>query len=329
MHVIPNSKFEIGAFRFKGCTELTIKKSIFQYADTGILTLPASAVLKQEGALTESVQTARQFKVGDKVSIELGYDGKLRNEFKGFVKQVNFTTPAEIELEGYSWILRNKKNIKKSWRTTTLKEVLEEVVKGTEIKLHSKIPDLPLKNLVLNNASGTQVLDYLIDLLKGTLTAFFLDDVLYVGLTYMDIAETTVKYKLGWNTINDDDLKHKNKEDVKVNAVFQFKDEDGKKVEEGAGPKDATITRFEKLSAVTDKKHLKEIAEAKLRQESYDGFEGTISTHLQPFCQPGFRAEIESPRYKEKEGTYFATSVETSYGQGGGKRKVEIGIKLI
>jgi len=331
------SKITIGSHSFSGVNELKVSKSVFEYANTATISIPASAVLKQNGIKTASVQTARQFKEGDKVSIMLGYGtDNLKNEFKGFVKRINFTAPVQIECEGYSWLLRNKRNIKKSWRTTTLKEVLEEVVKGTGIKLHDKTPHLPLKNLVLNNASGTQVLDYLKDLLKGTLTACFIDDVLYCGLVYMDLTQPsssepegrTAKYRLGWNTINADSLKYRRSEDMEVNAVFQFRDEDGKLVEGGAGAGDAKVTRFEKLTSVTEKKHLVEIAEAKLRQEKYDGYEGSIETFLMPYVQPGYRAETEDPKYLERGGNYFITSVETSFGQSGGRRSVGIGIKL-
>lgn len=261
------------------------------------------------------------------MSIKLGYNGKLNQEFTGFVSRPNFTTPCQIECEGYSYLLRTKKNIKKSWKSTTLKAVLQEVISGTEIKLHAQIPDMPLKNIVINNADGLQVIEYIKGLLKGVLTAFFIDDTLYMGLAYMDLAHVTIKHRLGWNTISADDLKFKKAEDVKVKIELMFRKGSGEQVVTTAGTEGGTVKR-DTISTVTDAKHLKDIAEAKLRQENYDGYEGTISTFLVPYVQPGYRDELTDPRYQERQGNYFVEGVETNYGQSGGRRKVEIGIKL-
>lgn len=328
MTVVPNSDITIGRYRFKGVYEVTVKKSVHNYCDTAVIKVPATSFFKVAGRRqTQSQQTAKQFKKGDKVIINLGYNGNLKREFIGFVDRVNFTTPVEIECEGYSYQLRNRKNIAKSWKATTLKEVLQEVVKDTDVKLHSKIPDIPLKNIFINNASGTQVIDYLKGLLKGALTACFVDDVFYMGLTYMDLAEKTVKFQLGKNTIKDEELKYHQAEDVKVNIELQFRKEGGQQVTTSTGTKGGVVRR-DTLTAVTDEKHLKEIAQAKLLQESWNGYEGKLTAFLVPFVQPGYRAELTDPRYDERKGNYFVESTEVQYGLGGARRLSEIGIRL-
>lgn len=322
------SKIEIGKFKFKGVNGLTVTKTILEMKQTAIIKLPASSVLTQNGKrVTASVQTARQFAVGDKVRIDLAYNDNYENEFVGFVSRINLTTPVEIECEGYSFQLRKKKNIVKSWKTTTLLEVLQEVVKDTDVKLHAKIPDIPLKNLVINKASGTQVIEYLKELLKGTLTACFFDDVLYVGLKYADVTEKTVKYQLGWNTVSENELKYREAKDEEVNIEFQIREPNGKQKTISTG-KTGGVTRRETLTAVTDAKHLEDIAKAKLLQESFDGYEGSITGFLVPYAQPGYRCELTATRYKEREGNYFVVGTIVDYGLSGARRKVEIGIKL-
>jgi hypothetical protein len=321
-----NSEFQIGKYKWKGCNNVSIKKSIHEYADTAIIKLPASVVMKTNAEYV-SVQTHKQFKVGDNVKIRLGYNGKLNDEFVGFVKRVNFKMPCEIECEGYSWILRNRKNLKKSWSETTLKEVLEFLIKDTVIKLHPDIPDMPLKNIVLDNASGTEVIEHIKSLLKGVLTCFFMDDTLYMGLAYMDLAKASVKHKLGWNTIGEDDLKYREAADVKVKIEIEHRKTDGTQIVVSSGAEGGVVRR-EKVSTVTDAAKLEEIAKAKLLQESYDGYEGTFTTFLLPFVQPGYKDIVTDPRYNERQGNYFVESVETTFGTGGGRRKIQIGIKL-
>ena len=327
MAFLLGSKFIIGKYKFAGCNEVEIDKSIHEIAQKALIKLPASAVLKLGKVTTQSAQTAKFFREGDKVNIQLAYNDNYKDEFTGFVKLVNYTIPCQIECEGYSYLLRTKKNIKKSWKNTTLKEVLQEVVSGTEIKLHPQIPDIPLKNIAINNATGLEVVEYIKGLLKGALAAFFIDDTLYMGLTYMDLAQTTVKHQLGYNTITADNLKYRKAEDVNVKIEFLFRKGNGEQVVTTAGT-DGGVVKRDTISTITDVKHLKEIADAKLLQENYDGYEGDITTFLVPYVQPGYRDELTDKRFAEREGNYFVESTKTTFGQGGGRRKVQIGVKL-
>ncbi len=319
------SRFRIGDFRWKGVTDVQISKSIHSYRDTAVITLPARAVLGET-----RVVTADQFAVGQPVEIDLGWNGNLRNEFRGFVSRVNWSEPCHIECEGFSWLLRNRKNIKKFWATTTLREVLSEIVEGTEgegIELHESIPTIPLKNLYANNASGTQIIDYLKGLFNGVLTVYFVDNVLYAGLTYTDAVRETVRYRLGWNTMPADKLKFRRADEVEVNVEIKYRNEEGKLITTSAGVPGG-VTRTDQVSAVTDVTTMEKVAEAKLRQESYDGYEGLIETLLVPYVQHGYRAEVEDPRYGERGGVFFVESVDTAFGVFGTRRAVGVGIQL-
>jgi len=330
MHAILNSSIQIGKLKpIIGVNDVVIHESVKDYVNTCVIKLPPSALMKNLGTqIFESVQTARQIKVGDEVIVSLGYNGVLRKEFVGFVTQPNLTTPAQIECEGFSYLLRKKKNIKASWGETDLVTVLKKVVDGTGIKIHPKTPAIPLLNLVINNASGIQVLDYLKDLLKGTITFCFIEDVLYGGLTYIDIAEKTVKYIEGWNTIDANALKFHRAEDVAVKIEFKFKGGDALSrdpVIEGTGD---GIVRRDTVSVTDSPKWLKEMAKAKLLQETYNGYEGSINAFLVPYCRAGYRIEYKSPHFKERSGVYFCAGVTTTFGMGGARRVPELDLKL-
>lgn len=328
MYYILKSEFTIGNYRFRGCNECEISKSVWEYQDKAIIKLPTSAVLKQNGIRTQSVQTAMTFKVSDKVSIKLGYAGyDLQTEFEGFVSRINYKTPCEIECEGYSYLLRTQKNIVAKWQKTTLKQVLQKTIEGTEITLHKDIPDVPLNNIAINNATGIQVIDYLKGLLKGALTVCFFGKELYAGLAYMDITQAQVKHRLNYNTINSDNLKEHRADEVKVTVQIEYRKGSGEQVTVETGQKGG-IVRKDTISAVTDTKAIKEIAEAKLKREQYNGYEGDFSTFLIPFCQPAYTSQLTDKKYTERGGKYFVESTKTTFGQGGGRRTIQIGIKL-
>lgn len=76
-----------------------------------------------------------------------------------------------------------------------------------------------------------------------------------------------------------------------------------------------------------DAAELKTLAREELKRYSFDGYRGKITTFLLPYALPGGVASIEDKVYNERSGDYFIESVETSFGTGGGRRVVEIGIK--
>ncbi|MBL0144937.1 MAG: hypothetical protein IPP48_03425 [Chitinophagaceae bacterium] len=61
---------------------------------------------------------------------------------------------------------------------------------------------------------------------------------------------------------------------------------------------------------------------------SYDGYEGKITSFLQPFCQHGWKAGLTDKSFPERSGDYLITSVEVTYGMSGARRTVELGEKI-
>jgi hypothetical protein len=168
-----------------------------------------------------------------------------------------------------------------------------------------------------------------------------------LGLDYKSLPKfpqkPNVKYRLGWNVIKDNDLKLRQakNQDVTVHYIGEKKDGTKEKViVNGKGrTRDHVVTttgaagasgetQVIKTHAVTDTASLTKMAEAKHLQLSYDGYEGKITTFLQPYSEPAYKAAIEDLRYPERSGNYLVESVETTYGTGGARRKVGIGLKL-
>lgn len=331
------TRYEIGDYKFKGSIRTNIRRSMHSYKDTASITLPSTAVLRSDYIDIPSRQTAKQFKVGDYAEIFAGYDGEFYREFVGFISRINYTQPVELELEGYSYPLRYNSNVTKSWANTTLKQVLETVIasanesidptKAPLIELHEDVPHVPLKNIVINDASGTQVLDYLKGVFKGILNVFFIDNKLYAGLSYADVVRQTVKYSLNYNTIGANNLKLHRKEDVEVEVNLKFRNDAGEQIVTTTGVPGG-IKRTDRITAITSEEIVKQVAEAKLLQESFDGYEGSINCFLIPYCQPGYRAEILDYEYSERQGNYFVESTTVEISENGGRRTVELGLKL-
>lgn len=330
MFVQLNCKIEIEKkdgkkLSFTAMNHCEIERSIYTLGSTAKIRIPASARLCRGGDQpSESVQTAKQFERGDKISISLGYDGKLENEFRGFIFRVNFTTPLEIECEGYEFMLRRPAEVK-VFKSTSLKDLLSWAIAGTGISLSKNIPDLTLTNYTIG--AGKRMLDVVQEVKdKYLLEAYFIDDMLYVGLSYVpDYGQ--VKYSLGVNTIKDNELKYRNADDVKFKIKAVWVKKDNTKIEAHVGDSDGQVrTIF--LSQINSKEELEKLAEQEIKKYKYSGYEGKITTFLQPFSKPGMRAVITDPMYSEKDGTYYVTSVKVTFSRQGARRINEIGIKI-
>ncbi|KAA6339873.1 hypothetical protein EZS27_012238 [termite gut metagenome] len=313
-------EIKIGSVSFQSVHNVQIKRSIYNLAGTAIIKVPVTAVLKQSGEPPAHIETANAIKVGDKVEIKSGYDGTLHTEFIGYVKRLNYKVPLEIECEDEYYKTRFI-NCVFSKKETSLKQCLNAVLTGIQMGV---ITDLTLKNFVINNKPGSWLLGYL-KKEYGLIAFFDINGKLYAGKAN-DVKGETVKYRLRENVINDDELKYQSAEDIKlkVKAICYYKDGtkiEGEIGEEGGEQK--TLYYYD----VKDAGELKALAGEELKRYSYTGYRGKITTFLFPYALPGMVASIDDPVYNERGGEYFIEGVETSFGTGGGRRKIEIGIK--
>ena len=317
----------IGAFK-KPIKPFSVewKRSIDSFSDSCSIKVPGVARLKTVDTQYRTVNAAEQFEEGMKVDAYAGYDGVLVKRFTGFIRRINFAIPVEIECEGYSYQLRKKEGYSKSYTNTTVKQLLQDLVTGTDIKLSDSIPNIPLTNIYFKNVKGIEVLEYLKD--KCLLTSYFNHDVLYVGLKMTEPKET-VKLRLGWNVIKDDDLKfNSGKELATVNIQIEKKNADGTKSKSNVGIKNGA-TKVLKIRHISDEALQKEIATEQRKKMLFMGYEGSLNMFLIPVINPGDAVRIEDKRYPQRTGLYFVESVTGSAIAGkGGRQKIKIGASL-
>jgi hypothetical protein len=334
-----NSDITIGKFRFRGVYEVSIKRSLYSIADTATIKIPSySRIIANGKAADGAVISGKQFNDGDPVTIELGYNAETRTEFRGFVKQRSLNMPLEITCEGYSWLLR-RNTIKQFWKTIKIKDLLEAAVSGIDANYKISIEcevDYELSNVNASNDSGFDLINKIFDYTDGCLSCFFIEpDVLWCGLVYTPYSKGgnlfkkgQVEYRLGYNTIKENNLHQRFTEDDPTQVKYSKKASSGEQFSEVSGSfKKFVHTRNRLLNQVKEASVLKELANEKAFQLNYSGYEGTISTFLQPFAAPGLDAYITDARYPENNGIYLIESTETLFGINGARRTIEIGPK--
>lgn len=280
--------------------------------------------LKKNGDEYDRIETGKKLTEGMKVEIKTGYNGLNLTRFKGFIRRINYTVPLALDCEGYSYQLRKILDFTKAYKNTTVRLILEDLTKGTDIKLSDSIPNIPIDKATFKNVTGIQVLEWFKE--KCLLTVYFNFDTLYVGALALE-PKASQTFRLGWNVIKDSDLKfNDDKEFVDVRLTIESRAKNGIKQKEYAG----NVGSQEKVyrTSIKDKKTQQDIA-TRLRLEVVNrGYEGSITAFLMPYVVPGDTAIIDDTKYPQRVGRYFITGVQGSFDRSGGRQKIKIGNKL-
>jgi len=334
-----SSEISIGDLRFSGVSEVSVSRSIHSIMETAIIKVPSVARITKKGkVLPGNVVTGNLFSAGDPVIIKLGYYPQLRTEFKGFIVKCKTGMPLEIECEGYSYLLK-RNNANAFYEHITVKALLEQAVTlpGKEsIRVVCDI-NMELSNIRLQNANGYTVITDIAKYTDGCLTCFFTDpQTLWCGLIYTAWANGRnslqaggTNYRQGYNTLNENSLVVKNVKDNPIEVTYQNKLPNGNMIRQTSDAfTNATKKHSKILSNITDEAMLKTLANEKAYMLNYTGYEGNMTTFLDPYITAGSIADITDRRYPDRDGKYLVEGTQTTYGIKGARRVVEPGPEL-
>lgn len=312
------SEIKIGNVLFNSVNDVQIKRSINTLGATATIKVPVTAVVKQKDETQTTIETAQAIQPGTPVSIRLGYNDTRNDEFKGYVRQLNYKTPLEIECEDEFYTCRNKMVTLSG--TLSLEQCLQKC--GLSVR-HAT--NLTLRNFAIDNKPVAKVLEKLKTDYK--LCVFFDLQGQVVAGRATDIAGEEVKYELRYNIIKDDELKYNLNPEAKLKIKAICSKKDGTEVQAEAG-NDGGLVKTLRFYDVESEAELKILAENELKRNSPDGYKGKITTFLLPFAEPCMLANVTDKIYSERNGRYYIESVETSYGTSGARRHVSLGIKI-
>lgn len=323
MLLVLNIEVKIAGLTFKRVESVTIESSAKVLEDRATITIPRTARLTRQGQFLTEVETAKEFPTGSEVVIKMGYNGNLVEEFRGYVKCVKPGSPVTIECEDAVYLLR-KKYINKSWKTVTLKSVIEEILRGTGIKLLEPVPVINFAPFYIKNTNAAAALQKLKDS-YGLIIRVVNGAQLYVGFTErLDATRRTLKIT---ENVIDDNLEWVDEIDVnlKVKATSWLPNNTSITVEVGDPNGDARSLHFYNI---TSKAELRQIATRELRKYKYSGLKGNLRTFLTPPSRVGETALIRDPIFPQRDGDYLIDKVVTTFNTSGGRRTIYPGLKV-
>lgn len=305
--------------------KVEIHKSVELLADTARIVLPYAN-------LRNVVPIDEQLQRGMKVTIRLGYEEFLKKgqkatdlplEFEGYLQRID-TDKETITLECEDDLFLFRKPLKNEvLKKITVGDLLKKVVDGIGEKFSVvNSYNWTYAKFVINNATGYDVLKKVQEECGADI--YLKDGELHVHPPG-EKTGNDVYYDFARN-IEDADLTFRKADDRKVRIVVKANMPDGtvREIEVGSTGGD----KVEIKCATSDEASMKLRGELELKRRSFDGYEGSITTWLQPVCKAGDAAHIRDDEYKEKNGTYFVSSVTTEFSSAGGKRKIDLGFRL-
>jgi hypothetical protein len=317
MYLNANSRITIGQVQVKAVNEVIIETSVKDLEGKVTITLPRNFVTNGTKGITDFI------KKGDKVTVELGYNGDYYTEFTGYVDIIGSAIPLVIECDN-AWFKHKKNVINKSWASVTLKKVLQTALPGYAITC----PDVNLGKFLIKHASSFETV-------KGLLRSagFFakLDEdnkKLECYWPYDIVEYNTHKYVFGTHkeellrarnlfpNVKKNTLTFKVKDDVKIRIIAKSITPAGKhlKVEGGSSDSDAEKRTRNYGHEIQTESALKAAAEKDLKIWNYAGYrDGAITGFGYPRTKAGDTITIIDIENPEREGNYLIEKTTVRY----------------
>lgn len=318
-------RVKLGSVQTTGVTSISTKESFTELSNTAKITLPReyrSAKINGKTDTLERKNIKDLIKVGDAVTIELGYDDRLKTVFEGYVKRISADIPLQIECEDEMFKLR-RTTFNESFKSISLLELLNKIAPGYEYEV---IDNIPLGKFIIENSSAFEVLealrkDYLMH-------SHFRGKTLVVGFPTDLQPQQNHVFNVD-HMRSSDSLEFVSKDDVKLEIKAISNNSDGTKEVVTVGESGGSCRTLN--FANKSKSDLENLAKKQLESLRFDGYQGSFDTIGEPMVSTGDAVTIKDNNYpnSEREGKYLVEGVERSFDQGSGyKQTVKLSLRL-
>jgi len=322
MSYLPTCHISLGTVQMTQVESVNIKKSIEAQTQTATVTFPKAVYFKNDN----KKRVSEVLKVGDVVTIDLGYNGKENREFDGYIVRVEQTIPVVVHIEDEMYILKKTIVEPKQWEAATLGDVLNYI--APNVSKNVVDTSLKLGKFAIDKVSAATVLKYISD--NYSLCCFFKGKVLQVGFPYSFVPDNVVYvYDFQRNVPADGrnlQFMTKDVNTIKIKAISNLKT--GKKLIVWLPSKDAEgDIRSLNFPEMTEAE-LTKLAQAELDKFQYEGYKGSVKGFGLPFVQLTEAVRLRDNEYKDQEGNYLVDAVEVDFQVNEFRRECTLGKRV-
>jgi len=308
---ILNCQIKIGTLTFSQVEEVRIESGWKKLTDTATITRP-----RNSGERETDLRTL--FQPGTPVSVMLGYDGKLRTEFAGYVRAVRPSDPVRIECEDEMYLLKEV-NVVGHWKAVNLQAFLSEVLPAG---IEFRAVDINLGDVRISSVALSKVLENF----RKTygLQSYFREGKLVVGFPYDLDGSDSVRINFQ-RDVAGDQLRYEmaGSRKLKVRATSYYPDNTTETVEIGEPDGEVRSLSYYNVPAG----ELRTVAEEELQRWNYDGYSGSLTVFGEPVLDHGQTVELIDSLRPDRQGAYLVDATQVTFGTGGFRRRITLGRK--
>ena len=309
-----NWHITIGNYRLTMLDSVELVRSVEQLSDTALIVLPGSCFNK-------AIEIEQKIQRGNKVSIQLGYNGNFTTEFEGYLESIatddgSISLKCEDPLFTFRVAIQDKELVNPDI-TDILKYILPK-----EFSLQCDY-SFKYDKYVIKDSTAYQVLKKIQEETKANI--YLKGNVLHVHSRYQEIFGEA-EYSFQQN-IEKSDLKYMKADDRKLEVTVEGKGKDGKVIRETVGEKGGDLLNWQ-IGGISDPATLMSLAKEQLKIHSYTGYSGSFTGWLLPYCDAGYSVLLTDTDYEYKSGKYYVIEVQTKVSAAGGERIIKVGKRL-
>lgn len=311
-------------------TSVKIEKDVTKLTDRATIVCPAVAHGR-------NLAYVKQIAKWQSVRIELGYDGKLREEFSGYVGSVSLDGgELTIECEDALLLFQRVDIPNGEMKDAPLKSVLEYVVGKVNDFIRSEGLGEPLaidclysytyRKFAFVNATAYSAMAEIQK--EGRPNIYIRDNILHIVPQYTH-SDGETRYSMQRNICKEGtSLRWKNEDDSPLYVGITAINTKGDSIEASTGKKGGNEIKMDLKNRVTDLASLQALANNIYKSKVYTGYEGSFKTWLIPYCDAGYTVELSDAKKSINPGRYYVLSVKIEYSKSGGSRVIGIGASV-
>jgi hypothetical protein len=330
------SKINIAGYDFDFVNEVEIASNYEDLTDTCRITIPRNIKLDGKDLV---IGENSALKIGDKVTVQLGYDENFKSAFIGYITDLSLNLPLVITCEDSMYLLK-KKTLDKtySYKSVSLSTLLKDIM-PSNITYKANFEQ---KNLGELRIASTETVATVLEFLRKEFKvySYFIDEVLniFIGGEFkvQNRIDHTFKFE---DNIIDNDLKYQKDGDLKIKikatANYDETNDKGKRVTKKRNAwypsefAEGSVKQFNYYGNLSDSE-LKKRAEDEYKNFAYEGYTGTFTTFGAPFVKPTDGVKLQSDKLPERNGgLYLVKKVTRNFGVNGYRQKIELGTIIV
>ncbi len=304
-------------YRLGLMSECNIVKSIDNLCDVATINLP-------ETVMNEPLSIGTKIGRGDTITIRLGYDNNLKQEFKGYIREIAINN-GQLQIRCEDDLFLFRKGVKdKFFQSANIKDIAQYLISEVDTSYRLDCDyDLTYEKFTIHQSSAYDVLKKL----QESKAHIFFDaqnKILHIHQPYV-YKSGKVVYSMQ-NNIEYANLEYDNVLDKKVEVTVESTDRQGNVHRYTTGTPGGDKINIK--AGTLSKKSIKILAENTLKEATAPKYKGSFDTWLIPYVEPGYSAQINDEDYPDKTDWYYVKSVTTNVSGAGCKRTVVTSIKL-